>query len=187
MEVIKKSPKVMSVKQQCADRALSTAATSGDGCGSQGLCFLPWLVVLEETVVFLGPRLGRTGEGDFTGLWAPRVQAAVTRRHSPTRSTLPAVLGPRRIGFSRPPHRFLLEGPETPAAPCPRTLQPPSVDVYTSSPSSGEASSPGILIDFIKKNAVCLQTFSFPKYRPDNIFLPLSIAYLLQGFIKNRK
>ena len=105
----------------------------------------------------------------------------------PTWSTLPAVLGPRRIGFSRPHHRFLLEGPETPTALCPRTLQPPSVDVYTSSPSSGEASSSGILIDFIKKNAVCLQTFSFHKYRPDNIFLPLSIPYLLQGFIKNRK
>lgn len=55
MELVKKSPKVMSVKQQCADRALSTAATSGDGCGSQGLCVLPWVVVLEETVVFLGP------------------------------------------------------------------------------------------------------------------------------------
>ena len=55
MELVKKSPKVMSVKQQCADRALSTAATSGDGCGSQGLCVLPWVVVLEETVVFHSP------------------------------------------------------------------------------------------------------------------------------------
>ena len=96
-------------------------------------CFLPWLAVLEEMLVFLGPLPDTLeagpGEGDSMRPWAPRVQAAVARRLSEllgsevltlsTRSrvscpTLPAVLGPRRMGFSCPHHRFLPEGPGDP-------------------------------------------------------------------------
>lgn len=107
--------------------------------------------------------------------WAPRVQAAVTRCLSEllgsevltlsTRSRVcvpPCLLSWVPGGWASPAliTAFYQRAPETPAAPCHQTLQPPSVDVYTSSPSSEkETSSSSVLIDFINKNAVSSHIF----------------------------
>lgn len=104
----------------------------------RGRTFSYWLIVLEETLIFLGAHPGDRaeagpGESDLVEMWGHQAQAVATRSHNellgsemlvfstqcqwhvhPSSPTLPAVLGPGRKELSHPHHPFAPDAPRFP-------------------------------------------------------------------------